>query len=120
MVSELNSRDKLKYMLLSLNVAVNRTPSEMKKPYVGALVLSANKKIVGVGHKTFVDDTAMVIHAERNALEDAIYETEGNTLFTTLEPCVPNLRDGKPRILKSCSELIIFLVQLSLKIKLNF
>ncbi|MBT4174624.1 hypothetical protein HOC80_01915 [archaeon] len=76
----------------------------VRKPLVGALVLSPDGNIVGVGYKKFIPGTSMIIHAERVALDNAGEDTIGGTLVTTLEPC---LKMGRNQVLCSCSELLI-------------
>jgi diaminohydroxyphosphoribosylaminopyrimidine deaminase / 5-amino-6-(5-phosphoribosylamino)uracil reductase len=89
------------YMLRCIELA--NTPTEVHRPHVGAIIVN-NGKIVGEGYRNFISGTKMLIHAERVALEQAVYETAGATLITTLEPC---LQTNKKVILKSCSELIV-------------
>ena len=79
-------------------------PRGLRKPYVGALVVTPDKKIVGAGYKSFIDDTSFLIHAERMALDSASDYAQGSYLFTTLEPCIEARSD---QILKSCSELLV-------------
>jgi pyrimidine deaminase RibD-like protein len=76
---------------------------KISKPNVGSIVFDNNGKIVGSGNRSFRDD--FLIHAERNALDNAGTYIPGGTLLTTLEPCVSKGENGT-QILKSCSELI--------------
>ena len=92
-----------KYMNICISLA-RETPREIKKPYVGSLVLSKEKDIVGAGNKSFLDNTSYIIHAERNAIIHSGDLARGGTLFTTLEPCV-KVRNSQ--VLKSCAELIV-------------
>lgn len=75
------------------------------KPYVGAVVLSGDKKIIGRGYKKKMSDTSLVLHAERVAIDDILPGEVGHTLVTTLEPCFCNGK--KSNIYESCSELIV-------------
>src|SRR3989344_6618198 len=79
--------------------------SEVRGPYVGALVLDSRGKIIGRGYKTMDHGTSLIVHAERRALEDAtIRGGRGVTIITTLEPCIEN---HQSQLLQSCSDLII-------------
>lgn len=69
---------------------------------VGAVVIGENPKNLTVGYNGFppgVDDSydrlsdrqmkyKYMIHAERNALDNATFETRGGTLASTMFPCV--------------------------------
>jgi len=81
-----------------------QAPRGMRRPYVGALVLSKSGKLIGEGYKQFMTGTAFLVHAERAALYNAEEAARDGTLFTTLEPCV-KLRESQ--ILKSCAEFIV-------------
>lgn len=76
----------------------------LQKPFVGALVISTEGKIIGEGYKKFLDSTNMIIHAERMAMGEAESLAKGSTLITTLEPCNKIHRD---QIFKPCIELIV-------------
>lgn len=68
---------------------------------VGAIVIGSNPKHITLGYNGFppgVDDSwgrlvnrqtkyKYVIHAERNALDNATFDTRGGVLATTLFPC---------------------------------
>lgn len=74
---------------------------EAHGPKVGA-VLVVNGKVAGVGYRQHGT------HAERAAIEAADaagLEIAGGTVYTTLEPCVPD--KTKENSKQSCSELII-------------
>jgi len=82
-----------------------KSPSGIRKPYVGAMIIDDHGKIVGREYKNFLDSgSGFIQHAERVALDDAAGLAEGATLVTTLEPCV---RPDKKTVFKPCSELII-------------
>ena len=51
-----------KYMQECIELARRHHPDSIR-PYVGALVLSSSKEIVGRGHKSFVDGTSFIVHA---------------------------------------------------------
>ena len=101
---ELSEADIRRYMERCIELA-KRAPSNLMKPHVGALVLSAKGQLAGEGHGKLLYGTAMKIHAERVALDEAETCSAGGTLFTTLEPCV--VTDGKKFAFDSCSELIV-------------
>ncbi len=76
------------------------------RPYVGALVLSEEDKIIATGTKSIIPGTrSLYIHAEREALIKIGKKAKNGTLVTTLEPCVriPN----RSQIFASCVELIV-------------
>lgn len=76
------------------------------RPYVGALVVSAEGEIITRGTKKFVPATCrLYIHAERDALDRAGTRAYGATLMTTLEPCVRI--PFRPQIFSSCVERIV-------------
>jgi len=90
-------------------IDVARKSSEelfVNKPYIGAVVLSADKKIIGEGYKYFLNGTkSLVIHAERMALNQAAQSGyEGICLISTLEPCI---RKYKGQMFSPCCELIV-------------
>ena len=76
----------------------------IRGPYVGAIVLDRQRKVVGRGYKDIIPATEMILHAERIALEKAHDRAKGGTIITTLEPCVHLKRS---QVLSSCSDLII-------------
>lgn len=78
--------------------------SEIRLPYVGAVVVSPEKEIIGEGYRSLIEYTKFTRHAERMAIDDAIQSVEGSTLFTTLEPCVQLRRNT---LFGPCSELIV-------------
>lgn len=51
-------------------------------PLVGAVIVRCNRLIGSGWHKRYGD-----LHAERNALRSCTEETEGATMYVTLEPC---------------------------------
>lgn len=76
----------------------------LRKPYVGAVVVTEEGEVVGRGYKKFLPGTKLIVHAEREALDNARRRTRGNTLITTLEPCA---KFGKNKsLLQPCSSLI--------------
>ena len=83
------------------------SPTELRKPHVGALMLNASGHIIGEGYNSFVSSTNYTLHAERMAILEALEKVKGEqlkgtTLVTTLEPCIDNYK----QIFKSCSTLI--------------
>ena len=86
----------------------NLTNRILSRPWVGAVVLSEKGEIIGKGYKQFLDDTNLILHAERVAIEEALINSKrdslgGATLLTTLEPCYHEGEKG----LNSCSHLIV-------------
>lgn len=92
------------YMARCIELAKEQRPGGIRKPYVGALVLSPDRKIIGEGAKNFVEGTSLTRHAERTALEEAGESARGSCLFTTLEPC---LKVSEHQLFDSCANLII-------------
>src|SRR3989344_7976121 len=91
-------------MLGCISISLKREEG-IYRPFVGALILDTNEKLVGVGTKRFIPGTkALYTHAERNALRDAGEKARGGTLVTTLEPCIRIPRAAQ--VLAPCSELI--------------
>ncbi len=100
---ELKEADIKKYMERCITLA-KMIPLNIRKPYVGALVLSKDGELVGEGSKNFLDNTSLIIHAERMALDNAGNFADGGYLLTTLEPCTG---DDRVHIFKPCCELIV-------------
>ena len=80
-------------------------PSALPHPYVGAIVVASDGKVIGEGYRSFVPDTSLLMHAERMAINSAKAPTKGATLVSTLEPCYKRLKRNV--IFKSCSEMIV-------------
>lgn len=99
---ELTPQELEQYMLHCISLA-KKAPNRVKRPYVGALILSPQKMIVGEGYRSFVDDTTFLLHAERMALNNAGDTAERGTLITTLEPCI---QAKKNQVLECCVQLI--------------
>lgn len=96
------NRQKLHdYMSLCMEYA--KQNSTIKRNSVGALVLSEKGKIIGKGYTELISGTNLTLHAERMAI-DNIGSLQGNTLVTTLEPCV-NIDEDQNS--SSCCELIV-------------
>ena len=70
------------YMGLALELAENGRGTTSPNPMVGAVVVKADQ-IVGRGYHV----AAGCAHAEINAIIDAGENTQGATLYVTLEPC---------------------------------
>jgi len=87
-----------------MNLAVKESYDRPTGFYVGAVLVSDSGKIIGRGHRGFLGQTNMLMHAERMAIEDAYNKnTKGSTLFTTLEPCVQAKQN---QVLSPCCSLI--------------
>ena len=72
---------------------------------MGAIALDSGGRIVGEGYKTLLPGTSLIIHAERNALEQAAaQEKKPIVLVTTLEPCVG---DHSRQVFSPCADLLI-------------
>lgn len=91
------------YMAACIEIA-KQSPRNIRRPYVGALVLDREERVLGEGYKQFVGGTDSIMHAERVALDAAGRDVKGSLLFTTLEPCMhpPGLF-----LFKSCADNII-------------
>ncbi|MBR9705149.1 hypothetical protein GOV12_07085 [Candidatus Pacearchaeota archaeon] len=100
---DLSNEELKKYMQRCIDLAL-QFPEFMKRPYVGALVLTPDRRVIGEGYRQFVDGTCMTIHAERVAIDKAVGSVRGLYLFTTLEPCV---KTKQSQIFHPCSELIV-------------
>lgn len=88
----------VKWMQMAIDEAL-KSPDDV--PKVGAVIVKDNK-LIGTGHRT---DANGAVHAEHNALEDAIskgHNPKDSTVYTTLEPC-SSLSGGR----KSCSQRLI-------------
>jgi diaminohydroxyphosphoribosylaminopyrimidine deaminase/5-amino-6-(5-phosphoribosylamino)uracil reductase len=103
MVRELNSEQLRVYMARCIQLA-SQAPDGLRKPHVGAIVLSSDLEPVGEGYRTFLDKTKLVLHAERMALDQAGDLAKEGYLITTLEPCI---RLSKYQIFASCTEIIV-------------
>ena len=96
-------QDLKKYMERCIDLAKQRPPG-IKKPYVGAVVISNDGDIISEGYKSFVKPTNLVYHAERMALDNARGDIGRSILITSLEPCIKIKED---QIFKSCCDLLI-------------
>lgn len=77
----------------------------IRRPHVGALVLSRYGTPVGIGNKQIIPGAKkMYLHAERVALAQAGEKAQGGTLFTTLEPCI---QISETSVFKPCTRLIL-------------
>lgn len=74
------------------------------RPYVGAIVLDKDGKIIGEGYKSFLGGTSLLQHAERMALDSFTIVGQAATLISTLQPC---MKKSRGQIFDSCSTLII-------------
>jgi dCMP deaminase len=87
-----------RFMLLARHVAMwSKDPSTK----VGAVIVDAKRRVIALGYNGFprgVDDSperyadrptkyAHVVHAELNAILNALGPVDGCTLYVTLEPC---------------------------------
>jgi|SRR3989344_8360574 len=85
-----------------------QAPQRIRKPKVGAMILLPTEEIIGEGYRTYIDNTHLVIHAERMAFNNVSgrYSTQGTTLITTLEPCMRK-EFGRQPLFSSCCDMII-------------
>lgn len=100
---ELDEDTLFEYMRRAIELG-KKAPIGIRKPHVGAIVLSASGEIAGEGYKTFIEGTGLLLHAERVAIDRAGEASRGGCLITTLEPCA---RISDTQLLSSCSELIV-------------
>ncbi len=91
-----------KYMEECISIA-KRTYG-ISPPYVGCILLDKNGRKISEGYRRKIEETKLMIHAERDAINQARGEIKGGTIITTLEPCISQ---KKRSMLKGCSELII-------------
>ena len=95
--------EKIKILMDGCIQAALTRDDRIRRPYVGALVLSSSDELISMGIKRFLEGTdELYIHAERDAINQAGPRAKGATLITTLEPCIKNSRS----MLKACSVLI--------------
>ncbi|MFH0836925.1 MAG: hypothetical protein V1870_02245 [Candidatus Aenigmatarchaeota archaeon] len=98
----LSRKEMFRYMDRCIELA-KETSKDIWYPHVGALVLSTDREIIGEGYKQKLDDTSIVMHAERAALYKAGNKAKGGYLFSVLEPCT---KINKSTIFSPCSHLI--------------
>jgi diaminohydroxyphosphoribosylaminopyrimidine deaminase / 5-amino-6-(5-phosphoribosylamino)uracil reductase len=103
MVLDFTLKEINDYMLKCIDIA-KRADEKIRRPYVGALILSPDGEVIGEGHKGMVENTSYIQHAERMVLSQGNGDLKGATLITTLEPCITT---KKNQILSSCSDLIV-------------
>ena len=96
-------QDLKKYMERCIDLAKQRPPG-IRKPYVGAVVISNDGGIISEGYKSFVRSTNLLYHAERMALDNARGDIARSILITSLEPCI-NIKEDQ--LFKSCCDLLI-------------
>ncbi len=102
-----------RYMSKCIETAL-AVPASQKPylPYVGALLVSSDGKVISAGARHLLAGTKVTIHAERDAIDranlDCLDYPSGLVLITTLEPCLakPNKNGGRNVILDSCADLI--------------
>ena len=70
------------YMKLALKLAAKGHGYTSPNPMVGAVLVKQNR-IIGQGYHQCCGEN----HAEVNAIESAVENVEGSTLYVTLEPC---------------------------------
>lgn len=98
------SDDSLGYYMRRAIKLAKQSPFGIRKPFVGALVISDSSILVGEGCKTLLDGTNLTVHAERIALDNAGNFAKGGYLISTLEPCI-RARDNQ--IFRPCAELTV-------------
>lgn len=74
------------------------------RPYVGAVVLDKNGRLIGEGYKSFLGGTSLLQHAERMALDSFSIADQAETMISTLLPC---MQKSRWQMFESCSALII-------------
>mgnify|MGYP006414724001 FL=1 len=75
-------KNDIKYMDISLDLAIKGINTCMPNPRVGCVIVK-NNKIIGQGWHSQTGDS----HAEIMALNDARGNTDNSTVYITLEPC---------------------------------
>ncbi|GAB6167948.1 bifunctional diaminohydroxyphosphoribosylaminopyrimidine deaminase/5-amino-6-(5-phosphoribosylamino)uracil reductase RibD [Clostridium carnis] len=70
------------YMKMALELAKKGRGRVNPNPMVGAIIVK-NEKVIGVGYHEEYGKA----HAEVNAINNAVYDVKGATLYVTLEPC---------------------------------
>lgn len=70
------------YMKRAINLAKKGSGHTSPNPLVGAVIVKDNR-IIGEGYHEYYGGN----HAEVNAIESAIEDVEGATIYVTLEPC---------------------------------
>ena len=96
-------RDVRRYMERCIELAKECKNYDIRKPFIGAIVLSHSGTLIGEGQKRLVEGTSYSIHAERVALDQAGNSARNGILVTTLEPCISTMDN----VFKSCSEMIV-------------
>ena len=105
---DLIQSDLERLMWLCIGEAQKARTSMIYKPWVGAVVLSEDNKVLSRGHKRKIIGTSMIEHAERDAVNQLSPYATPHTLITTLEPCVQLNKSVRRRcVLQSCSDLIV-------------
>ena len=100
------NKKEIKYFMQECIGLADKTPWSMRMPHVGALVVSNKGEIISRGYKRFLGGTDhTTLHAERDAINNASFDTKGNCLVTTLEPCYRHKSRGM--LFDCCSDLII-------------
>lgn len=95
--------DHRPYIERSIELAAER-PSEMSNPFVGAVLVGPDGRVLGEGRREFIGGTHLTRHAERVAIDRAGSVPRGARLYTTLEPCVLIRRR---RIMAPCADYIV-------------
>jgi pyrimidine deaminase RibD-like protein len=98
-------QDDKKFMEEAISWADKYDPEDKRIPRVGAIIVDKNRETLGRGRRGTGlqgDDR----HAEENALDQVKDKTKlpGATLYTTLEPCTPEVRSNP---LTCCTNLIL-------------
>ncbi|MBL7147929.1 MAG: hypothetical protein ISS82_03835 [Nanoarchaeota archaeon] len=101
---EFSDNQLKEYMQRCIDLAKQATDNGVKKPFIGALVISGKGEIVGEGYRSFIPHTKIICNAERIALEGAGDLAKGGTLITTLEPF--NIKEDYT-LSSSCTQLIV-------------
>ncbi len=97
------------HMERCIDIAI-RTGNTIAKPHVGALIVNRKGRIIADGGRRYVDkNLGILVHAERDAINNSTEDPRGAILFTTLEPCIVQWvgrHSHRRSIFKPCAELI--------------
>jgi len=98
-------KNDIKYMDISLDLAIKGINTCMPNPRVGCVIVK-NNKIIGQGWHSQTGDS----HAEIMALNDARGNTDNSTVYITLEPCTQtgNTPPGISTLTEARGKKVIF------------
>jgi diaminohydroxyphosphoribosylaminopyrimidine deaminase / 5-amino-6-(5-phosphoribosylamino)uracil reductase len=102
---KLTESDMRRHMQRRIDFALET--DDVAKPHVGAVIVSCDGSLISEGRRRLDSDGHMLIHAERDAVNNAQGTLRDATLFTTLEPCLVRFKThGSFPLLSTCAELI--------------